>query len=76
MLLAATGLCTTAGERMYGAKKNKIAHRPNGSKDLADALAGAVYHCSLAELPGTAEAMMPSRGIVDDRGYLGKTGSR
>jgi hypothetical protein len=50
MLLAATGLCTTAGERMYGAKKNKIAHRPNGSKDLADALAGAVYHCSLAEL--------------------------
>jgi hypothetical protein len=28
-------------------------------------LAGAVYQCSLAELPGMAEAMMPSRGIVD-----------
>jgi hypothetical protein len=28
---------------------------------------GAVYHCSLAELPGTAEAMMPSRGIVDTK---------
>jgi hypothetical protein len=42
----------------YEAKKNKIDHRPNGSKDLADALAGAVYHCSRAELPGTAEAMI------------------
>ena len=49
----------------YDGKKNKIDHRPNGSKDLADALAGAVYHCSLAEPPGTAEAMMPSRGMVD-----------
>ena len=49
----------------YDAKKNKIDHRPNGSKDLTDALAGAVYHCSQADLPGTAEAMMPSRGIVD-----------
>jgi hypothetical protein len=28
-------------------------------------LAGAVYHCSLAEPPGMAEAMMPRRGIVD-----------
>ena len=43
----------------YDSKKNKIDHRPNGSKDLSDALAGAVYHCSRAELPGTAEAMMP-----------------
>ena len=49
----------------YDSKKSKIDHRPNGSKDLADALAGAVYHCSRAEFPGTAEAMMPSRGIVD-----------
>ena len=49
----------------YNGKKNKIDHRPNCSKDLADALAGAVYHCSLAEPAGTAEAMMPSRGIVD-----------
>ena len=49
----------------YDAKRNKIEHRPNGSKDLADALAGAVYHCSLAELPGTAEALMPRRCIVD-----------
>ena len=60
----------------YDARKNKIDHRPNGSKDLTDAMAGAVYQCSQADLPGTAEAMMPSRGIVDDRGYLGKTGSR
>ena len=43
----------------YDAKGNKIDHRPNGSKDLTDALAGAVYHCSQADLPGTAEAMMP-----------------
>jgi hypothetical protein len=49
----------------HDAKRNKIDHRPNGSKDLADALAGAVYHCSRAELPGTAEAMMPSRSTVD-----------
>ena len=49
----------------YNAKRNKIDHRPNGSKDWADALAGAVYHCSQADLPGTAEAMMPSRGIVN-----------
>ena len=51
----------------YDAKRNKIDHRPNGSKDLADALAGAVYHCSQADLPGTAEAMMPSKGIVDTK---------
>ena len=43
-------------------RKNKIDHGPNGAKDLADALAGAVYHCSLAELPGTAEAVMPRKG--------------
>jgi hypothetical protein len=48
----------------YDGKRNKIDHRPNGSKDLADASAGAVYHCSLAEPPGTAETMMPQRGII------------
>jgi hypothetical protein len=51
-------------------RKNKIDHGPNGAKDLADALAGAVYHCSLAELPGTAEAMMPRRCIVDNYSEL------
>jgi hypothetical protein len=49
----------------YDAKKNKVEHRPNGSKDLADALAGAVYHCSRAELPQTADAMMPTKGCVE-----------
>ena len=51
----------------YDSKKSKIDHRPNGSKDLADALSGAVYHCSVAQPPETAEAMMPSRGIVDTK---------
>jgi hypothetical protein len=49
----------------YDVKRNKIDHRPNGSKDLTDALAGAVYHCSQATLPGFAESMMPSSGYVD-----------
>src|SRR6202030_3927775 len=49
----------------YDGKKNKIDHRPNVLKDLADALARPVYYCSLAEPPGTAGAMMPRRGIVE-----------
>jgi hypothetical protein len=65
--LRATGLFTTADERMYYAKKYKIDHGPNASKDLTDALTGAVYHCSLAKLPGTAEAMMASMSIVDKK---------
>jgi hypothetical protein len=35
----------------YDARKNKIDHRPNGSKDLTDAMAGAVYQCSQADFP-------------------------
>src|SRR6202049_1311644 len=36
----------------YDAKRNKIDHRPNGSKVLADALGGAGYHFSPAYGPG------------------------
>jgi hypothetical protein len=49
----------------YDAKKNKVEHRPNGSKDLADALAGAVYHCSRAELTQTADEKVPTRGCIE-----------
>jgi len=43
-------------------KKGKIDHRPGGSKDVADGVAGVVYNCETRVL---AEPMAPSLGVVE-----------
>jgi hypothetical protein len=43
-------------------RKGKVDHRPSGSKDLADSLAGVVYNC---ETKKVVEPIAPSLGIAE-----------
>jgi hypothetical protein len=43
-------------------KKGKVDHRPHGSKDVADGLAGVVYNCETRVI---AEPVAPSLGDVE-----------
>lgn len=47
-------------------KKQKVDHPPNGSKDLADAVAGAVTNCELGFHVANSEVMAPTRNPVEN----------
>ena len=45
----------------FNKRKGKVDHRPTGSKDVSDSLAGVVYDLEVLKFP---EPMAPSLGIV------------
>ena len=52
-------------------KTGKVDHTPNGSKDLADALAGMVQHCDdYVSMGMDTRSLAPSKGRVDTKGAL------
>lgn len=56
----------------YNAKKKKVDHNPKGSKDLADAVAGAVYSASIARAVRGETRMTDEHGLEPGRDAHGR----
>lgn len=56
----------------YNAKKKKVDHNPKGSKDLTDAVAGAVYSASIARAVRGETRMTDEYGLEPGRDAHGR----